>query len=98
MASQEKRWKISRIAKSAGQNIETLDLETQKKILIRLECLQLNPFSGEVKKVQGKKNIYQERTQNYRLFFKLIPPSKHIEILLFEYRGKIKKKTIQRLK
>lgn len=98
MTSQRKRWVISKIANSARKSIEALDINTEEKILTRLECLQLNLFSGDVRKVQGKKNIYREKTKNYRFYFKAIPKLRSIEILLFEYRGKIKKKTVQRLK
>lgn len=98
MASRRKRWVISKIANSAKGNIESLDMGLQEKILIRLEYLQLNPFSGNVAKVHGKKNIFREKIGDYRFYFRIFPKTRKIEILLFDYRGKIKKKTIQRLK
>ena len=98
MTSQRKKWVISKIANSAKGNIESLDMGLQEKVLIRLECLQLNPFSGNVAKVHGKKNIFREKIGDYRFYFRIFPKTRKIEILLFDYRGKIKKKTIQRLK
>jgi hypothetical protein len=44
VTSQGKRWAISKIANSTRKNIEGLDIKTHEKILVRLECLQLNPF------------------------------------------------------
>ena len=97
MTSKKERWVISKISNSARKNIETLDIKVQEKIISRLEHLQKNPFGGEVRKVQGKKNIFREKVDDYRLYFRIIPKSRTIEIVLFDYRGKIKKKTIQRL-
>lgn len=98
MASQRKNWLISKIVRSAQTNIENLDLKSQEEIIKKFECLEINPFLGNVQKVRGKINIYRGRIGKYRFYFKIIPQSRHIHILLFEYRGKIKDKTIQRLK
>jgi len=97
VTSQRKRRVISKIANSARKNIEALDIKVQEKIISRLEHLQENPFGGEVRKVQGKKSIFREKVDDYRLYFRIFPESRTIEIVLFDYRGKIKKKTIQRL-
>ena len=83
---------IRKISNSARKNIEDLDYENQQKIIARLESLQENPFKGEVKKVKGKENIFREKIDNNRLYFRIIPESKKIDILLYDYRGRIKKK------
>ncbi|MFW6132087.1 MAG: type II toxin-antitoxin system RelE family toxin [Candidatus Aminicenantaceae bacterium] len=91
-------WKISSIAKSASKNIKNLDRKFQKEVIQELDCLEQYPFFGNIKKVEGKKDIYRKKWGDYRFYFKVFPKSREIHILLFEYRGKIKKKTIQRLK
>jgi mRNA-degrading endonuclease RelE of RelBE toxin-antitoxin system len=91
------KWTITRIARTAAAKIESLDPELQEQVLLRLDELQANPYQGDVKKIQGKFNIYRLRIGEYRLYFRLIPESRTIETLLFESRGAIKKKTIQRL-
>ncbi len=98
MTSKKEKWVISKISNSARKNIENLDIEEQEKIILRLERLIENPWKGKVKKVQGKKNIYREKAEDYRFYFRIHPESKTIEVLLFEHRGQIKRKTIQRLK
>ena len=97
MVSPRKNWIISNIARSAQTNIENLNIKLQEKVFIRFESLEKDPFLGDVRKVKGKKNIYRERIGDYRFYFKLIPHSRQIHILLFDYRGRIKKKSIQRL-
>jgi len=63
-----------------------------------LEALQANPFEQDIRKIEGKKDIFRGRIGDFRYYFRLIRKSKSIEILLFEKRGSIKKKTIQRIK
>lgn len=73
MTSQRNNWVISDIAKSAQSNIKNLDIKFYEKVIIKFECLEKDPFLGDVRKVKGKKNIYRERIGNYRFYFKLIP-------------------------
>ena len=50
-----------------------------------------------LKKAQGKKNIYRGRIGDYRYYFRIFPESKSLEIVVFDHRSNIKKKTIQKL-
>jgi len=90
-------WRISKIANEARRAIESLDLEAQERILIELEGLQANPFLGDVKRIKGKMDIYRLRSGRFRVYFRIIAVSRSIEILLFDQRGAIKDKDIQRL-
>lgn len=98
MTSPKKKWTVSKIANRVRKEIEKLDLNIQEEIIKIFECLEYNPFLGDVKKIKGKKNIYRKRIGEYRFYFRTIPQANNIHILLFSYRGKIKDKTIQRLK
>jgi mRNA-degrading endonuclease RelE of RelBE toxin-antitoxin system len=98
VTSPKKKWTVSKIANSVRKEIENLDLKLKEEIIKNFECLEYNPFLGDVKKVKGKKNIYRKRIGEYRFYFRTIPQLNNIHILLFKYRGKIKAKTIQRLK
>ncbi len=66
-------------------------------MLHELEALELNPYGCDIKKIKGKTNIFRGRIGNYRYYFRLISSLKSIEILLFETRGNIKQKNIQRM-
>ncbi len=98
MISKRKRWVVSKIAKSAKSNINNLEFEFKEQVIKRFEYLQDNPFEGDIKKVKGKKNIYRGRIGDYRYYFRIFLESKSIEIVVFDHRSNIKKKTIQRLK
>ena len=97
MTSKGKKWRITKIANSARKSILDLEQKSQKEVLHHLEVLELNPYVCDIKKIAGKKNIYRGRIGNYRYYFRLESSSKSIEILLFETRGSIKQKNIQRM-
>jgi hypothetical protein len=56
--SERKRWTITKIASSAYHNILSLDIKYQELVEKKLDILQDNPYEGDIKKIQGKKNIY----------------------------------------
>jgi mRNA interferase RelE/StbE len=90
-------WRISKIANRARRAIESLSLEAQERILEKLDRLQKDPFSGNVKKIKGQEDIFRLRSGSYRIYFRVVSSSRSIEILLFDHRGAIKNKTIKRL-
>ncbi|MFQ6084456.1 MAG: type II toxin-antitoxin system RelE/ParE family toxin [Candidatus Aminicenantia bacterium] len=98
MGSKQKKWRITKIANRARKNIEALEIKFREEVIEKFEHLQDNPFKNDIKKVEGKKNIYRGRIGDYRYYFRTSPQSRSIEILAFEHRGRVKKKTIKRLK
>ena len=98
MASKKSKWKITKISNSARKNIEALDSNSQKALIKNLDVLQNNPLQKDIKKVEGKKNIYRGRMGDVRYYFRMISETKSIEILMVDFRGQIKRKSIQRLK
>jgi len=54
VASQKKNWFISDIARNAQTNIENLNIEFREEVIKRFECLEKNPFFGDIKKVKIK--------------------------------------------
>lgn len=97
MTSHGEKWHISKIANQARRAIESLDLDIQERILKEFEGLQEDPFSGDIKKVKGKEDIYRLRYGKFRVYFRITVSSRLIEILLFDKRGAIKDKHVQRL-
>jgi mRNA interferase RelE/StbE len=97
VTSPERSWRISKIANVVKRAIESLDLDLQGRILAELENLQANPYSGDIKRVKGKENIFRLRLGSFRVYYRIITSAHSIEILLFDQRGAIKKKNLQRL-
>jgi mRNA-degrading endonuclease RelE of RelBE toxin-antitoxin system len=65
--------------------------------LAGLENLQTDPFSGDIKRIKGKEDIFRLRLGSFRVYFRVITAARAIEILLVNQRSAIKKKNLQRL-
>ena len=97
MTSQKKSWRIKGVANSAVKNLHKLDLKTQETLLIKIECLEYDPFLGDVKKILGKRDIYRLRVDDQRVYFRLSQTDKTIDILVIDNKSGVKGKKIQRL-
>jgi mRNA-degrading endonuclease RelE of RelBE toxin-antitoxin system len=62
-----------------------------------MESLTLDPFSGDVRKIQGKDDLFRLRIETFRIYYRVCPRDKTIEVLLIDNKAGIKGKTIQRL-
>jgi len=60
VTSKRKKWIISKIAGSAKRNIDGLDSEYKEQVIKRFECLQENPFKGNIKKLRERKTFTEE--------------------------------------
>lgn len=69
MASQRKNWIISEIARSAQSNIENLDLKSHEEVIKRFERLEIDPFLGDIQKVEGKKKYIQGKKGEILILF-----------------------------
>jgi mRNA-degrading endonuclease RelE of RelBE toxin-antitoxin system len=96
MTSEIKTWKIDKIANKAKRNINSLSSKYQNKVIDRFERLEKNPFDNVVK-AEGKENIFRGRIGNYRFYFRVNFTQSLIEIVLFDHKSNIKRKTIQKL-
>ena len=92
------KWKITKVSNSTTKNIESLDSASQKALIKSLDALQNNPFQKDIKKIKGKKNVYRGRMGKVRYYFRIISKEKSIEILMVNFRGQMKRKSIQRMK
>lgn len=92
------KWKINKVSISAKKNIKALDSASQKALIKSLDALQNNPFQKNIKKVEGKKNVYRGRLGKIRYYSRIVSEAKSIEILTVDFRGQIKRKSIQRLR
>jgi len=92
------KWKITKVSNSAKKNIKALDSASQKALIKNLDALQNKPFQKDIKKIEGKKNVYRGRVGKVRHYFRIISEVKSIEILMVNFRGQVKRKSIQRMK
>jgi mRNA interferase RelE/StbE len=93
----KKSWRITKVANSARKNLNRLGLEIQENILIKIECLEYNPYQSDVRKVQGKDDIFRLRVEDYGIYYRVRQDDRTIEILFIGHKAAIKEKIIQRL-
>jgi mRNA-degrading endonuclease RelE of RelBE toxin-antitoxin system len=97
VASQKERWRITKVAGSAKRRFDKLDPDIKATLLNGMERLSLDPHEGDVRKIQGKDDLYRLRIEAFRIYYRLCPRDKTIEVLLIDNKAGIKDKTIQRL-
>lgn len=97
MAFPKERWRITKVAHSAKRRFDKLNSEIKATLLDGMERLALDPHEGNVRKIQGKDDIYRLRVDDFRIYYRLCPRDKSIEILLIDNKAGIKAKKIRRL-
>jgi len=97
VVSKKEKWSLV-VANRATENIEALSIEDHEKAINWLECIRQEPHGGDTRKVQGSKDIYRTRLGRFRAFFRKLSKQREIHVLVFDSKGDIKDKTIQRLK
>jgi mRNA-degrading endonuclease RelE of RelBE toxin-antitoxin system len=95
--SPKERWRITKVAGSAKRRFDRLDSEARATLLDGMESLALDPYSGDVRKIHGKDELFRLRIEAFRIFFRVCPRDKTIEVLLIDNKAGIKNKPIQRL-
>ncbi len=59
-----------RLSHQALKNIKKFPGKERGKVFAVLEGIKVNPFSGDIRLMQGKENLYRRRTGNYRIYFR----------------------------
>ena len=76
-----------RLARQAFKNLKRFPKKEQERIFLVLEEMKADPFSGDIKLMQGEENLYRRRKGNYRIYF-LPHQTQHVlDISLIERRS-----------
>lgn len=57
-----------------------------KRIIAVIETLTTAPYSGDIQKMKGEKNVWRRRIGSYRLFYEVLQNEKIIHIFHIERR------------
>lgn len=78
------------IAKKAQKILEKLDKFKYEKIVLKIKDLKSSPPNPlNIKKLQGYKNLYRIRVDDYRVIFVVIPDKKIIIIAVIGHRKEV---------
>lgn len=84
--SSNKNW-VLQIDPVVFKTLKKIPRKNAERILFTIENLPFNPFSGDIQKMKGEKNVWRQRIGAYRIFYELIPRGKIIYVFLVERRG-----------
>ena len=73
-----------RLAKQSFKNLKKFPDKERKRIFAVLEEMKTDPFSGDIKLMQGEDNLYRRRTGNYRIYFRPLKSDRILDIPLIE--------------
>lgn len=63
-------WEL-RVAKSAKKNILRFPKKDKERIIQSFRDFIINPYSGDIEKVEGKENVWRRRVGNYRVVYEI---------------------------
>ncbi|MHC1595632.1 MAG: type II toxin-antitoxin system RelE family toxin [Candidatus Syntropharchaeales archaeon] len=72
--------------------LEKLDKSQKERIRTRLLSLSKDPFIGDVKKVEGRENVYRVRIGDYRVLYLLDRKEKEIYVVKIDKRSRVYRK------
>jgi len=72
--------------------LEKLDKSQKERIRTRLLSLSNDPFIGDVKKVEGRENVYRVRIGDYRVLYILDRKEKEIYVVKIDKRSRVYRK------
>ena len=78
------------IEKKAQRFLKDLPKKEYEKVVLKIKSLtSSNPQSLDIKKLQGYKNLYRLRIDDYRAVFAVVPDKKLILIAVIGHRKEI---------
>jgi len=73
-------WKL-RIARRAEKELRKLPAKDRKRIATALAAMQLDPFGGDIVRLENQPASWRRRVGSYRIFFDLYPDQALVDIL-----------------
>jgi mRNA-degrading endonuclease RelE of RelBE toxin-antitoxin system len=70
-----------RVAKRAQKGLAKAPAKSQRLLRAALEEMQLNPFNGDLVRLQSERASWRRRVGSYRIFFDVYPDSQLVDIL-----------------
>jgi len=72
-------WTV-RVAKQALKSAGKFPARDQEKIATAVAAMAIDPFAGDVIKLEGSSHRYRRRVGNYRIFFAIDVKARTVEV------------------
>ena len=73
------------LAGPARKPLKHVPARDRQRVVAALEEMQQNPFSGDIRKLQGLPG-FRRRVGNWRILFELVPERQHLVITAIDRR------------
>jgi len=70
-----------RIAKRAEKELRKIPAKDRKRIATALAAMRLDPFGGDIVRLENQPASWRRRVGSYRIFFDLYPDQSLVDIL-----------------
>ena len=70
----------------ARKQLKRIPQHDAERLLSAIDELAVNPFAGDIEKMEGEKKIWRRRIGNYRIFYEIVSRDKTIYVFRVERR------------
>lgn len=85
MDNSSKAW-VLQIDPAVLKALKKFPQKDVKRIVAAVNALTTVPYSGDIQKMKGEKNVWRRRIGSYRIFFELLQEEKVIHVYQVERR------------
>lgn len=83
--SSNENWRL-RIREKVYKTLNKFPGKDRKRLVKVIEELPLNPYFGDIEKMEGEENAWRRRVGAYRIFYEIIPRERVIYVFRVERR------------
>jgi mRNA interferase RelE/StbE len=69
------------------KDLRRMPRDDVRSILIAMDQLIVDPFAGDIKKIQGEEDAWRRRVGSYRIFYRILPDLGIIWVFRVERRS-----------
>ena len=80
-----KNWQL-RVRKKVYKSLNKFPKKDSGKIIFTIKQISVNPYYGDIQKMEGEKDVWRRRIGNYRIFYEIIHNEKVIYVFDIERR------------
>ncbi len=81
----KRNW-VLQVDPAVFKNLKRMPRKDVERILFIIQNLPSNPFTGDIQKMKGEKNVWRQRIGSYRIFYEILPDLNIIHVFRAERR------------
>lgn len=85
MVNSNVNW-VLQIDPKVEKALKKIPQTSSRRIVAALEQLPDKPYSGDIQKMRGEKNVWRRRIGEYRIFYEIIPEESVLHVFHLERR------------